>query len=260
MRQLTKEGKVIVVESRWTLVRDNEGKPKSILVINTDISEKKKLEMQIMQSDKLATLGNLAAGIAHEINNPLTSISLHTQILSNKISDENTNSRLRIIDNEACRAARIVKGLLEFAHRSEPELSLVNINSEIDKVLNILDPKLNGMRVTTILKPLPPIMADGEQIQQVIMNVLMNSVQSITSNGEIMIKTAAEQDTIEINITDNGCGIPEDNIDKIFDPFFTTKNPGEGTGLGLSICYGIIKNHNGSIDMKSEVGKEPRLQ
>jgi two-component system cell cycle sensor histidine kinase/response regulator CckA len=255
LRQRTKEGKEIIVESRWTLVCDNEGKPKSILIINTDVSEKKKLEMQILQSDKLASIGNLVAGIAHEINNPLTSISLHTQILSKKTWDEKTNSRLKIIDNEANRAARIVKGLLEFAHQSEPKLSPVNINSEIQKVLEILHPKLNGIRVTTILKPLPPIMADNEQIQQVIMNILMNSVQAITTNGEIMIKTTAERDTIEISITDNGCGIPQDNIGKIFDPFFTTKNPGEGTGLGLSICYGIIKNHNGSIDMKSEVGK-----
>ncbi|MGB8218265.1 MAG: ATP-binding protein [Candidatus Methanoperedens sp.] len=254
LRERTKEGKEIIVESRWTLVRDKEGKPKSILIINTDISEKKKLEMQILQSDKLATLGNLVAGIAHEINNPLTSISLHTQILSNKTLDENTNNRLKIIDNEACRAARIVKGLLEFAHQSEPKLSPVDINSEIDKVLDILDPKLNSIKVTTILKPLPPIIADSEQIQQVIMNMLMNSVQSITTNGEIMIKTSAKKDNIEISITDNGCGIPQDNIAKIFDPFFTTKNPGEGTGLGLSICYGIIKNYNGSIDMKSEVG------
>lgn len=255
LRQQTKEGKEIIVESRWTLVRDNEGKPKSILVINTDVSEKKKLEMQILQSDKLATIGRLAAGIAHEINNPLTSISLHTQIMSKKTWDENTNNRLKIIDTEANRAARIVKGLLEFAHQSEPKLNPVNINSEIDKVLKILDPKLNGIRVTTILKPLPPIMADSEQIQQVIMNMLMNSVQSITTNGEIMIKTTEEKDTIEISITDNGCGIPQDNIGKIFDPFFTTKSPGEGTGLGLSICYGIIKQHNGSIDMKSEVEK-----
>ncbi|MCX9025909.1 MAG: ATP-binding protein [Candidatus Methanoperedens sp.] len=255
LRHRTREGKEIIVESRWTLVRDNEGKPKSILVIDTDVSEKKKLEMQVLQSDKLATIGNLVAGMAHEINNPLTSISLHTQILSKKIWDENTKSRLKIIDNEACRAARIVKGLLEFSHQSEPKLSPVNINSEIDKVLEILHPKLKGIRITTILKPLPSIMADNEQIQQVIMNILMNSVQAITTNGEIMIKTTAERDTIEISITDNGCGIPQDNIRKIFDPFFTTKNPGEGTGLGLSICYGIIKNHNGSIDMKSEVGK-----
>ncbi len=255
LQERTKEGKEIIVESRWTLVRDNEGKPKSILIINTDVSEKKKLEMQILQSDKLASIGNLVTGIAHEINNPLTSISLHTQILSKKTWDENTSSRLKIIDNEANRAARIVKGLLEFAHQSEPKLSSVNINSEIEKVLEILHPKLNGIRVTTILKPLPPIMADNEQIQQVIMNILMNSVQAITTNGEIMIKTTTERDTIEISITDNGCGIPQDNIGKIFDPFFTTKNPGEGTGLGLSICYGIIKNHNGSIDMKSEVGK-----
>lgn len=228
----------------------------NVLVIK-DITEQKEradLEKLLMQSEKLFTLGKLAAGVAHEINNPLTTISLHTQIMLKKTLDEKTNSRLEIINRETNRAARIVKRLLEFAHQSEPKISSVDINREIDNVLNVLEPQLDRTKITTDLEPLPLIMADGEQIQQVIMNMLTNSIQSITTDGEIIIKTAAKNDHIEISITDNGCGISHDNIDRIFDPFFTTKIPGEGTGLGLSICYGIIKKHNGSIDVKSEVG------
>ncbi len=228
----------------------------NVLVIK-DITEQKEmanLETRLIQSEKLFMLGKLAAGVAHEINNPLTTISLHTQIMLKKTWDEKTDSRLKIINKETNRAARIVKRLLEFAHQSEPKIGSVDINREIDNVLNVLEPQLNGTKITTDLTPLPFIMADREQIQQVIMNILTNAIQSITTGGEINIKTAVKSDYIEISITDNGCGIPQDNIGKIFDPFFTTKMPGEGTGLGLSICYGIIKKHNGSIDVKSDVG------
>ncbi len=228
----------------------------NVLVIK-DITEQKEmanLETRLIQSEKLFMLGKLAAGVAHEINNPLTTISLHTQIMLNKTWDEKTGSRLKIINKETNRAARIVKRLLEFAHQSEPKISPVDINREIDNVLNVLEPQLNGTKITTDLTPLPFIMADREQIQQVIMNMLTNSIQSITTDGEIGIKTAIKNGCIEIDVKDNGCGIAQDNIGKVFDPFFTTKMPGEGTGLGLSICYGIIKKHNGSIDVKSEVG------
>ena len=228
----------------------------NVLVIK-DITEQKEranLETRLIQSEKLFMLGKLAAGVAHEINNPLTIISLHTQIMLKKTWDEKTDSRLKIINKETKRVARIVKSLLEFAHQSEPKIGSVDINREIDNVLNVLEPQFDGTKITTDLEPLPFIMADREQIQQAIMNMLTNSIQSITTDGEISIKTAAKHDHIEISIIDNGCGIPRDNIGRIFDPFFTTKKPGEGTGLGLSICYGIIKKHNGSIDVKSEVG------
>jgi len=228
----------------------------NVLVIK-DIKEQKEmanLETRLIQSEKLFMLGKLAAGVAHEINNPLTTISLHTQIMLKKTWDEKTDSRLKIINKETNRAARIVKRLLEFAHQSEPKINSVDINREIDNLLNVLEPQLKGTKITTDLTHLPFIMADREQIQQVIMNMLTNSIQSITRDGEISIKTAVKRDHIEIGIKDNGCGISHDNIGRIFDPFFTTKMPGEGTGLGLSICYGIIKKHNGVIDVKSEVG------
>jgi len=281
LQQRTKEGKEIIVESHWTLVRDSEGKPTSILLINTDVTEKKrllsdieerkrteealrmfaialeekeKLQKQLLQADKLATIGELAAGTAHQINNPLGNISLYTQMLLKNTKDDNTKDKLMIIDDEVNRAASIVKGLLDFARQSELKLSRIDINKEIEKVLSILNPQLNDIKVTTDLGSLPPVLADSGQIQQVIMNLFRNSIQSITENGEIMVKTASNQDHVEISISDNGCGIPRKNLDKIFDPFFTTKEQGKGTGLGLSICYGIIKRHNGSIEVQSEIG------
>ena len=116
-----------------------------------------------------------------------------------------------------------------------------------------MNPQVKDIKVNTFFEPLPLIVGDNVRIQQVIMNLLTNSIQSITENGEIIIKTTANPKHVEISISDNGCGIPEEKLDKIFDPFFTTKERSNGTGLGLSICYGIIKRHNGSIEVKSEV-------
>jgi PAS domain S-box-containing protein len=251
-----------------SMVRDSQGNPIAMVGVIRDLTERKemeKLEKQILQSDKLTTIGLLAAGIAHEINNPLGNISLYAQMLSKKATDENTRSKLAIINDEANRAALIVKELLDFSRPSEPEKSPIDINKEIGKVLSILslqlkdlsvrNPLLKDIRITTDLGHLPLIQADSGQIKQVIMNILTNSVQSVAKNGEIMVRTVAKEDFVEIIISDNGCGIPEENLNKIFDPFFTTKEQGRGTGLGLSISHGIIKRHNGSIEVKSETGK-----
>ncbi len=226
------------------------------VIVISDITERKemeKLEKQLIQADKLATIGQLAAGVAHEINNPLANISLYTQMLLKK-KDTAMGEKLKVINEEADRAASIAKGLLEFARQSEPKLSPIDVNMEIERVLTILRPELGGIRVVTNLEPLPKILADSDQIRQVLINMLTNSIQAIVEQGELTVKTSAKNDFIEISISDNGCGIPPENLNKIFDPFFTTKATGEGTGLGLSICYGFIKRHNGSIDVESKVG------
>ncbi len=256
--QKRKDGREIPIWLSSSMVRDSKGEPIAIVGIirdMTDQKEKEQLEKQLLQSDKLATIGQLAAGVAHEINNPLGNISLYTQMLLKKTRDENTKEKLTIINDEANRAALIVKELLDFSRQSELKLTRIDINKEIGKVLSIMAPQLKDIKVTTELEPVPNILADSSQIQQVIMNLLKNSIQSITENGEIVIKTATENNYVVSNISDNGCGIPKENLGKIFDPFFTTKEKGKGTGLGLSISYGIIKRHNGSIEVKSEVGK-----
>ncbi len=252
-----KNGTTIPVLLNASIFKDDLGKPLAMVGIIRDLTEQKEiqnLEKQLLQADKLATIGQLASGVAHEINNPLGNISLYAQMLLKKIEDESTRNKLNIINDEAIRAAHIVKGLLDFARPSEPIMSPTDINEEINKLLNILKPELKYIRVNTILPQLPLIDCDPGQISQVIMNILTNSIQAITVNGNIAIETRVENNNVEIIITDNGSGIPEENLNKIFDPFFTTKKPGEGTGLGLSISYGIIKRHNGSIDVKSQVG------
>ncbi|MCZ7383533.1 MAG: ATP-binding protein [Candidatus Methanoperedens sp.] len=260
--QKRKDGKEIPIWLSSSMVKNSKGEPIAMVGIISDITdqkEKEQLEKQLLHADKLATVGQLAAGVAHEINNPLGNISMYTQILLKKTKDENTIEKLKIINDETNRAAQIVKGLLDFARQSELKLTRIDINKEIEKVLSIMTPQLKEIKVTTEFDPVPHILADSGQIQQVIMNLLKNSIQSITKNGEIMIKTAAKNDYVEINISDNGCGIPEEDLNKIFDPFFTTKEMGKGTGLGLSISYGIIKRHNGSIEVKSNTGKGTTL-
>ncbi|VVB93392.1 Methanogenesis regulatory histidine kinase FilI [uncultured archaeon] len=258
LMQKRKDGREIPIWLSSSMVRDSKGEPIAMVGIIRDITdqkEKEQLEKQLLQSDKLATIGQLAAGVAHEINNPLGNISLYTQMLLKKTKDENTKEKLTIINDEANRTAQIVKGLLDFARESELKITCIDINKEIGKVLNIMTPQLKDIKVTTELEPVPHIHADSSQIQQVIMNLLKNSIQSIMENGEIMIRTATENNYVVMNISDNGCGIPKENLSKIFDPFFTTKEKGKGTGLGLSISYGIIKRHNGSIEVKSDAGK-----
>ncbi len=253
-----KNGRVFPIWLSSSMIKNKNGEPVAIVAMSrdlTDIKEKEKLQMQLLQADKLATIGQLASGVAHEINNPLGNVSLYAQMLLKKTEDEATRNKLNIINDEANRAAHIVKGLLDFARQSEPELVPLNINKEIDKVLNILKPQLMEIKVNTEFQYLPTIKGDPSQIGQVIINIISNSIQAITENGEILIKTSLKEDHIEINIIDNGCGIPEENLSKIFTPFYSTKKQGEGTGLGLAVIYGIIKRHNGSIYVKSEIGK-----
>ena len=240
------------------MVKDYKGEPIAMVGIFRDITMQKEMEnlqKQFLQSDKLATIGTLASGVAHELNNPLGNISLYAQMLIKKTDDDKIKNKLIIIDDEANRAANIVKDLLDFARNSDLKLCDIDINNDISKVLGIMNPQVRDIKVNTFFEPLPLIVGDSVRIQQVIMNLLTNSIQSITENGEIIIKTTANPKHVEISISDNGCGIPEEKLDKIFDPFFTTKERSNGTGLGLSICYGIIKRHNGSIEVKSEVNR-----
>ncbi|MBW6471044.1 MAG: PAS domain S-box protein [Methanosarcinaceae archaeon] len=253
-----KNGKTIPVFINASIFSDELGKPVAIIKIIRDLTEQKdieQLEKQLLQADKLATIGQLASGVAHEINTPLGNISLYTQMLLKKIEDEGDRDKLNIIYDESNRAANIVKSLLDFARQSTPDMTPSDINSTIIKSLNLLKHQMKDVKVTTMFQTLPEINCDLHQIQQVIMNLLSNAIQSFKNDGEIKIETGLKNNNVEIIITDNGCGIPEKNLTNIFEPFFTTKNVGDGTGLGLSISYGVIKSHNGSIDVKSQVGK-----
>jgi two-component system NtrC family sensor kinase len=217
-------------------------------------------DQQIMKSEQLATLGQLAAGVAHEINNPLGTISLYTQMVLDDLGKDNDSCRenLAVVMKQTNRAGRIVKDLLEYARQSEPEMRILNINDVVRKAIAITThpAELQDISFTTHLLPeLPDIQGDTDKLQQVFVNIIINAVQVMVEGGTITVSTRLAEDgkIVEIEISDTGCGIPQEHLSKLFDPFFSTKKTGEGTGLGLSVSLGIIQKHNGTIDVKSKV-------
>jgi len=214
-------------------------------------------QAQLLQSAKMAAIGQLVAGVAHELNNPLTGVSGYSELLLGRDIDERSRSALKKIYNESQRAARIVKNLLSFARAQKPEKKPVFINDLITSTLELRNYELsvNNIEVKTDLDPhLPTTIADPHQLQQVFLNLINNAEQAILSNGtsgRILIKSAANSNDIYLTFSDDGPGILPDDLDKVFNPFFTTKDVGKGTGLGLSICYGIIAEHGGTISAES---------
>ncbi|MEO0136640.1 MAG: cache domain-containing protein [candidate division WOR-3 bacterium] len=222
--------------------------------------ELEKAMEQLVQNEKLSAIGRLAAGIAHEINNPLTAILINSHLIKEKMQeDSKLREKLDMIIDETQRCAKIVSGLLEFSRQTPPEMKLISINEIINKTLILFESVFlaNNIKVEIDLdKNLPPIMADESKIKQVLTNILLNSIDAMPNGGNLKICSQSSGDDrfVEIVITDSGIGIPRENLDRIFDPFFTTKKS-KGTGLGLSISYGIIQQHNGSIEVQSEVNK-----
>jgi len=219
-------------------------------------------DQQIMKSERLATLGQLAAGVAHEINNPLGTISIYTQMVLDDLGKDNDSCResLAVVMKQTNRAGRIVKDLLEYAHQSEPEMRILNINDVLRKAIAITThpAELQSIRVATNLAPeLPDSQGDNDKLQQVFVNIIINALQAMPKGGELTIGTRLTESNkfIEIKISDTGCGILQEHLSKLFDPFFSTKSAKEGTGLGLSVSLGIVERHNGTIDVKSKVGE-----
>jgi two-component system, NtrC family, sensor kinase len=216
---------------------------------------------QIMKSERLATLGQLAAGVAHEINNPLGAILMYSHLSLEEMGAEDVRRKnLQKVVAEATRCKDIVRGLLDFARQSEPNVAESSANDILKRTLSLLQnqPSFQNIKITTALSPsLPPAIMDGSQIQQVFTNIILNAAEAMAGAGELTItsRVAADGESIEIEFTDTGCGIPRENLEKIFDPFFSTKEVGRGTGLGLAVSYGIIARHKGTIEVKSELGK-----
>ncbi|MBC8526456.1 MAG: cache domain-containing protein [Candidatus Cloacimonetes bacterium] len=215
---------------------------------------------QLIQSEKLSSLGKLSAGIAHEINNPLTSILLNSHLISEKLEkDSSFSDNMKLIIDETARCSGIVKGLLEFSRQSPPEKRPADINKLIEETLLLFESQIlvHNVRIDKNLnKNLPRIMIDTNKIEQVFTNIILNALESMQAGGILSISSQFSEDNkfVEIKFQDTGCGIPKENINKIFDPFFTTKGA-KGTGLGLSVSYGIVQQHNGKIDVRSKTGK-----
>lgn len=222
-------------------------------------AELKKIHGQLFRSEKLASIGKLAAGVAHEINNPLTGILTNASLLLEDLKEgDSKRDDVQVIVNETIRCREIVKRLLDFARQTKPQKSLTNINSLIDNIVLLVRNQTSFRNVNIeryFADEIPEIMVDKDQIQQVFINLILNASDAMPNGGDIKIlsRIIENGEYIEVRFADNGSGISEENKHKIFDPFFTTKE--NGTGLGLSITYGIVEQHGGTINLESELGK-----
>jgi PAS domain S-box-containing protein len=240
---------------------DKEGEVIGTVHITRDITERKQQNERLMMADRLASVGELAAGTAHELNNPLTSVIGFSQLLLEKDVPDDIREDLQLIHSEAKRAAKVTNNLLTFARKQAPVKQLNQINSIIEDVLKLraYEHKANGIEVKKQLAPnLPEIMVDYFQMQQVFLNIIINAEYFMTEahkRGTLTITTKKQNDNVRISFADDGPGIPPENLSRLYDPFFTTKEAGKGTGLGLSICHGIVSEHGGQIYAKSQSGK-----
>jgi len=255
------DGSQRVVHEQGEVTFDESGKPVRMRGTVQDITERRKMEEQLIVSDRLASLGEMASGIAHELNNPLTGVIGFSQLLLEKDLSDDVKEDVKVISREAQRTAEVVKNLLTFARKREPGKKPVDINNVIQKVLELraYEQKVNNIQVNTrFASDLPEIMGDGFQLQQVFLNIIINAEHFMLEahgRGALTITTERVGDIIRASFADDGPGITKENLGHLFDPFFTTKEVGRGTGLGLSICHGMIAEHGGRIYAESELGK-----
>ncbi len=271
LRLPTKTTPEIILESRWTLVRDDLGQAKSILVINTDITEKKTLEAQFLRTQRMESIGTLAGGIAHDLNNVLSPIMMGVELLQMRTQDPASLKMLKTIDASARRGADMVKQVLSFARGHVGErvtLHLGHLVKEMEKLVRETFPK-NVTFKSAVAPDLHPISGDATQVHQILLNLCVNARDAMPNGGEITIKcdnvVLSDDDArrltgvkpgphVLLQATDTGTGMPPEVMARIFEPFFTTKEIGKGTGLGLSTVMSIIKSHGGSLDLESTVG------
>jgi len=226
-----------------------------------DITERKKMQEQLIMQDRLASIGQLVSGIAHELNNPLTGVIGFSELLLKRELPDDIKKDLKIINDEAQRTARIVKNLLTFARKQSQEKQPMDINESIQTVLELRahEQKVSNIKVNTRLAPdLPQIMGNSSQLQQVFFNIVINAeffMSEAHERGTMTITTERIGDSVRASLADDGPGISKESMSRLFSPFFTTKEVGQGTGLGLSICHGIITEHGGRIYAESELGK-----
>ncbi len=246
-------------------IQGNTHEPESMVCYVKDITEQKRMESKIQNTEKLASIGQLAAGIAHEINNPLGVILCHLDLIKGDgdLSPE-IQADLKIIEKHTGNCRSIIADLLKFAHQQVSLKEPSSLNAIIEEVVLMVSSQLRKQQITIEMRldqSIPLTVVDADKIKQVILNMLINSAQAIIETGKIVICSQYDSTSYraKIIIEDNGAGIPADVLDKIFDPFFTTKSPGKGTGLGLSVSYGIIRDHRGEITAESLPGKSTRF-
>ncbi len=275
LRPQTRSDREVIVESRWTLVTDSEGKPKSILMINTDITEKKRLEVQFLRAQRMESIGTLAGGIAHDLNNVLTPILVASQVLQALASEED-RALLETIEKSALHGAALIKQVLLFARGSEGDRAPIQIKMVIGEMEKLLRETLpRSIEISTHFdRDLALVRGDSTQLNQVLMNLCVNARDAMPSGGRIEITArnftpsgeylASHPELkpgpcVMLSVADNGTGIEPQLIERIWDPFFTTKEVGKGTGLGLSTVVGIVKGHGGAVSVSSSPAKGTRF-
>ncbi len=277
LHQFTKIGQKIIVFSRWTLMRDETGQPKSILVVNTDITEKKLLEAQFLRAQRLESIGTLASGIAHDLNNALAPVLMIAELLQNKNPDPQSQMLLLELRNSAKRAANLVKQVLSFARGIDGKRTPLQVRHLLVEIQQIATRTFSkSIKVYTDISPtLWIVHAEATQLHQVLMNLVINARDAMPDGGTLSICAenlfidehyarmnldASVGPYIAITISDTGVGMSEEILERIFEPFFTTKGVGKGTGLGLSTVMGIIKSHGGFVKVYSEVKQGSRFK
>jgi PAS domain S-box-containing protein len=261
LRVRHKEGEWRRLRCHFSPLFDEHGKIEGVVVSGRDITELKRLEEQLIQAEKLAAMGQMLAGVAHELNNPLTAILGASELVRERPGvDENTKRQLEMTHRQARRAARIVQNLLEFSRPASPQKKALDLNAVLDRTLQLHEHSLRRNSVEVDFRPcagLPPTVGDANQLIQVFLNLVSNAEQAIREihpSGHIHIRLGQSGSRIFASVQDDGSGIKPEALDKIFDPFFTTKRPGGGTGLGLSICMSIIREHGGDIEVENLPG------
>lgn len=274
---VNKSGETITIDARWTLVRDNQGNPEAILAINTDVTQRKKLEQQFLRAQRMESIGTLAGGIAHDLNNTLAPIMMAADLLKLQIADEKSRSLLETIARSATRGAALVNQVLSFARGMDGqrlELQVNHLLEDIEKIAQDTFPKSIQIQ-TQIEKKLMTVLGDPTQLHQVLLNLCVNARDAMPKGGKIILRAnnmlldehyaamnleARTGAHIVIEVEDTGTGIDPAIIDKVFDPFFTTKEIHQGTGLGLSTSHAIVKSHGGFIRVYSELNKGTRFR
>lgn len=265
---MTKNGEKRDAEVSVAVLREVSGSPTGLVAVVEDITDRKQdeakrkdMERKAQLTSRLASVGEMASGIAHEINNPLTSVIGFSELMMKKNLPGDLRKYVETVYEGSQRVSGVVSRLLTFARQQKPERTFVNINEVIRNTLELRAYVLqtNNIEVTTRLSPeLPSTMADAGQIQQMVLNIIVNAEKEMKmahGKGKLLITTETVNNTIRMSFQDDGPGIPKQNIDKIFDPFFTTRRVGQGTGLGLSLCHAIVNEHDGQIYVNSELGK-----
>jgi signal transduction histidine kinase len=249
-----------------TPIEDNNGKHRALMFLR-DVTDRRSQELQLVQAEKMSSIGVLAAGVAHEINNPLSSVAGYAEALLRRLRDEPGLSEdarlavfqkyLEVIMRETYRCKAIIDSLLSFSRKSDGTAGAVNLNQALQEVLELVRHKSRYERIEIVellQEDLPPVYGDGAGLRQVFMNLLLNAHQAISGSGRVEISTFVEQGMGVVTIKDSGCGIPPEQLAQIWDPFFTTKSVGQGLGLGLAITYNIIQRQGGEILVDSSQG------